>query len=403
MTDDLFAMIGQARCQKLWLDVPWTGPWVVRAILDDLDATVTGQVTITLGTLKLVGTVDPQASGVFAEQRSVSIVAGAGGWGTELPPKWYQQPSGLNPLTIAQDAARECGEQLGSTDFGASSMTPYEMRPPGPASNVLEHLLEASGGSWWVDQSGLTNCGQRPILTPQTGTYSVLAYSPMNRWARIQALDPAALWVGSVLTDRFKNPKTIRSMVLELESGKLTMYAWVGEDGSTRIGHALDALITKYLSKRLLGKYLYRVFAMDGNKVNLQAARSTGSLSAPLSDALPVTLNMGLPGCWSKLTPGSLVWVEFGQGGDPNYPIVTAPGDKDSPNFMPQSLDICVGNGETGKPIAGLGDAVDVIGGTATLTGSIDGVGLFTAEAVFTTPLVAIISTGSNRANVGAG
>ena len=68
-----------------------------------------------------------------------------------------------------------------------------------PGSAVIERLLRDSGGQWWVDQSGVTQLGQRANPQAQLGSYNVLTYSPLNRTATIGFDDPAALWVGSVI------------------------------------------------------------------------------------------------------------------------------------------------------------------------------------------------------------
>ena len=119
---EFFATIAGAHCQKVDLYASQTGPWYLDAILDDISDEVTGLVVCQFGTLQLVGTVVPAYSGAFVLQRSLRVIAGAGGWGTLLRPKSYHDDNGVQHLTVAKDAARECGETLGNTDFGSGSL-----------------------------------------------------------------------------------------------------------------------------------------------------------------------------------------------------------------------------------------------------------------------------------------
>lgn len=405
MSDQFFALIGQARCTKFVLVIPQKGPWYVDAILDDVDASVTGRVTITLGSLRLVGTVVTGYSGNFVLQRSVRVVGGAGGWGTFLSPKTYHHDAGLWHETIARDAATECGETLGSVDFGSSQLGVDYLRRLGPGSAVLERLLEDSGGTWWVDESGVTNCGQRPTMAPEQGSYSTLSYSPLQRLLKLQCQDPAALWVGSIITDRLNVPQTIRELEIELTAGAMTVTAWVGGDSedSANINKLLDAYIDQHLARRLLGKWKYRVYSMDGHRANCQAVQ-TGSSTGLASDALPVTLALGLPGCHADLSPGSIVWIEFGQGGDPTFPLLVGFGDvDDDKHFVPTRLTL--GSDGDAPNAARQGDTVASVLAPATFVGQIVVGGVpspATGMIIWSSPTIeGVIDSGSNLVGIG--
>lgn len=399
---DFFATISGARAQKLDLFVGQRGPWYIDAVLDDMSDEVSGAVTVQLGTLVLKGTVVPAFSGSFVSQRSLRVVAGGGGWGTWLNAKAYHNDAGLKATTIAQDAAREAGEVLGSIDFGPASLGPDFVRPMGPASVVLDRLLEPSGGQWWVDQNGITQCGKRPTFTPAEGSYQLLNYSPLQRTANLAVDDPVSLWVGAILTDRLSEPQTVRQMVLHVDRSTCRVEAFTGGDSSdgSRFLRALEALLEQREAKRKFGKYRYRVFAMNGNRANLQAVRRV----VGLPDVLPVTFRPGTAGSWAKLQAGAEVLIEFIEG-DPAQPICTGFAGKDDAKYLPESLELCVAPGETGKPVAGLGDTVDVffppavpISGTVTIGGEPSP---FTGVATITTSAPGIISTGSSRVTRG--
>lgn len=395
---EFFATIAGAHCQKVDLYAGQTGPWYLDAVLDDTSDAAVGSVIAQFGTLQLKGTVLPAYSGAFVLQRSVRIVAGGGGWGTLLKPKAYHDDNGVSHLTVAKDAARECGEVLGSTDFGAASLGIDFVRPMGPGSAVLERLLRDSGGQWWVDQAGLTQCGKRPSLTPVVGSYNLLTYSAMNRTATIGLDDPISLWVGSVITDRLAAPQTIREIELHIDASQCRVKAWTGGDDSdmSRLGAAFDAYLEQREARRVLGKFRYRVFAMDGNRANLQAVRPL----AGLPDVLPVSLRPGVAGMFAKLKPGSEVLVEFIEG-DITQPICTGFPSKDNGNYLPDALELCVAPGKTGRPLAGEGDTVDVFfPPEIPIAGTMSGAP-FTGLLTITTNGVGVINSGSDLVTVG--
>jgi hypothetical protein len=361
---EFFATIAGAHCQKVDLYAGQTGPWYLDAILDDTSENVTGRVLVQLGTQQLVGTVIPAFSGAFVLQRSLRVIAGNGGWGTLLKPKAYHDDGGVSYLTVATDAARECGETLGSTDFGPGHLGTDFVRGGDhglgigmPGSAVLERLLKDSGGQWWVDQGGITHCGKRPLLTPKDGSYNLLTYSAVNRTAVIGLDDPASLWVGSVLTDRLSDPQTIRELELHIDANQCRLRAWTGGDASdtSRLDAAFESWLEQREARRVFGKYRYRVFAMSGNRANLQASQSL----AGLPDVMLASLRPGVAGMFAKLKPGSEVLVEF-IAGDITQPICTGFPSRDDPNYLPDALELCVAPGKTGRPSAGEGDTVDV-------------------------------------------
>lgn len=103
--------------------------------------------------------------------------------------------------------------------------------------------------------------------------------------------------------------------------------------------------------------YRYRVVAMSGERVELQAVRKL----AGLPDVLPVSMVPGTAGTWASLTQGAIVLVSFIEG-DPAQPIVTHFSTKADPGWKPVRLELDASNvvtiGETADfvylgPIAG--------------------------------------------------
>jgi hypothetical protein len=344
---EFFCSIGEARVKELDLFVPWNGPWYADLALDD-DTPLTGDVTLTVGTRKLRGTVDQRTAGDFVLQRSLRVVAGAGQWGKLLPPAAYYDDPSVDRMTIVHDLARETGETFAaSLSFDGEPLADHFVRRAGPASATLDHLV-GSTRNWWVAPDGTTHVGLREPVTPAPETYEVLSHSPLHRTAVIACDDPAALWVGHVLTERFESPQTIREFSLHLDKASCRITAYLGGDDRTvsRIGRALSALLEQREAQRLYGTYRYRVYAdTNDGTLSLQVVRPVSGLP----DVLPVTKVSGISGAVSHLNSGEIVRVAFDEG-DPELPYVA--------NFP-------AGDPEKASPLARMSDMV-LSGGTGT-------------------------------------
>ena len=403
MNEEFFAMVGQYRATTLDVLAGQGGPWYIDTILDDSHADLTGRVTVTVGSQRFVGTIQPAYSGSFALQRSLRVVAGAGGWGNILRQKAYHDDNGVTALTVASDAARECGETLGTFDPPATSLGRDYVRRLGTGSAVLDRI--AGDRQWWVDQAGVTHIGSRPSRTPDVTRYQVDKYSPLNRLATISLDDPALLWVGDVLaSDRLSEPQTIRDIHVRVEASSFRVFAYTGGDSSDdgRLVRAVDAILDQREQAHIWGKHRFRVYSMapDG-RANLQAVRKVSGLP----DVLPVVLKPGAPGLWGKLTQGSEVLVEF-IGGDPAEPIVTGFAAKGEPGHCPELLEIGVTDGD-GAPAARMGDSGVAyfppeipVAGTMTLNGATVP---FVALATIVTPAPVQLTTGSAVVSIGGG
>lgn len=145
--------VNGAQCTTVGLSMPRVGPWQADVEMAT-DGALSGRVTLTLADLTLVGTV--RRSATHAGVTRARIVAGADGWGSEAPERGYQSPSGLALAQIVGDAARTVGETVGAI---SGTLGGWYGRQRGPASQVFALIRS---GYWWVDDSGVTQIGERP-------------------------------------------------------------------------------------------------------------------------------------------------------------------------------------------------------------------------------------------------
>ncbi len=137
--------------QSLTLTIPRWRMWVADAVFTG-DFGVTGQITVEISDLKMLGTV--VRVGDFVGETRARIVGGYGGWGKEPEPLGDRLASGLKLAPILADAARECGETMGSIPDVAVG-THYG-RLAGPATNVF-----SLSPAWWIDDAGVTQVSER--------------------------------------------------------------------------------------------------------------------------------------------------------------------------------------------------------------------------------------------------
>lgn len=351
MTDAYLHVSGRP-LTKVVLHVPPSG--VLFADVDFVEVPdVTGRVELVVGDLTISGTIRPSTNGAHVLQRKCRIVGGAGAWGEALAAKSYHNDAGVKARTVADDAAREAGETLGTFAPNAERVGVDYLRQSGPASRVLEDVI--GGAQWWVDYAGLTHVGARTTSTPKPDTYEVLNFDPRSRVATIAVNSFAAIGVGSILTERLDAPQTIRDLEITLEGRSATVLAWCGDNvvGEGRLPGLLRTIFERLNDGKLWGKYKYRVYSMapDG-RVNLQIVnKATG-----LPDALPVSMWPGVAGAHAELAPGGEVLVEFIDG-DRTQPIVTHFAGKTGVGHVPVSVALAGGT----RLASAVGDTASVI------------------------------------------
>lgn len=328
-----FATIDRQALTALRIHVPGVGPWWADADFAEAPA-VSGRVTIRAGSLELSGTVRADRAGTFGAQRRARIVAGAGAWGTLLPARAYHNDGGIQARTVAEDAAREAGEELGSSFVPRAARLGIDyVRQAGPASLALEDAI-ARGTPWWVDFEGRTQVGARVELEADREAYEVLEHDPRARVVTLAVDDLSAIGIGSILSERLDEPQTIRE--LEIDVGEVVrVRAFCGGPAGTpgRLLAAFSALVDRRTDDRIPWPVRYRVVRMAGDRVELQAR----DRDAGLPDLAPVSLWPGIAGVHPQLTPGADALVSFIEGRR-TMPIVTHFAGKDGAGWTPVNL-----------------------------------------------------------------
>jgi hypothetical protein len=352
---DLVAQIAGHFASNVKVSVPNVGPWFVDVDLLELVplADLGSRVTLTIGTLELKGTIDPEFSGTFGQATKLRIVAGGGGWAKLLAAKPYHNDAGqgVKALQIATDAAREAGEVLGNFVPSAERVGRDFVRGAGLASQTLELALD--GAPWHVDYAGITHGGPRPTPAAPAGSYELLEFDPRTHIATLAVDDLTVIGIGTILSDRLDAPQTVRELEIVMSEGSLRVVAWCGGAAASR-GRLEDLLVViarRALGGKLFGKYRYRLqtMAADG-RVNLQVV----SKADGLPNILPISMKPGVSGWHAELVGGTEVLVEF-IGGEPTDPIVTGFPGKGEPGLTPLSLSF----GDGTAPIARVGDTIN--------------------------------------------
>jgi len=390
---DVYAAVEGHRLTALRLTVSNAGPWIADCDFE-AEPELSGRVTITVGdALRLSGTVVASSSGTFGAQRRARIIAGAGAWASEVPAKGYHADNGVRARTVAEDAARAVGEQLGDFIPASERVGRDYARQAGPASRALEDVL--GGVAWWVDYDGVTHAGPRPATPLDAAAYQVLAYDPRDRIATLAVDDPAAVRVGSVISERLDGAHTVRSLELRITGRELRVLAWCGgsESGYGPVAGLLRSIVQHTASERLHGLYRYRVVRMAGERVELQAVRRI----VGLPDLLPLSVWPGVAGAHAELAPAAEVLVGFIEG-DRAQPIVVAFAGADGPGFVPVRLTL---GGKEGAPVARQGDTVQLSLTTGMFAGMLGPPGAqqpISGQITFAGPsMVGIITGGSSR------
>jgi hypothetical protein len=358
--------------------VPYTGPWFADVITDGARA-LSGRVTLTVGSLTLVGTIDPLANGARSDQQYARVVAGAGAWGRSVLPKAYHNDLGVKALTVAQDAAREVGESMGVVAPIVPVIGRDYVREVGPASRVLEDAIGTT--PWWVDYNGVTQVSARTPSAAVTGTYEVMEYQPRDRMVELALDDLTAVGIGSVLVDGLDAPQTVRGLEMDITEERVRVFAWCGASGRDRIAELFEGIVRRIVADTLHGKYRYRVVSMDVDRVKLQVV----SARTRLPDILPVSMVPGIAGAHAQLTPGAEVFVEFEEG-DRTKPIITGFAGKDGVGFVPVSMTLdatteVVLGGTGATPVALKSDLSTLLGAiSGAAVGSADGGAAFKAN-----------------------
>lgn len=349
MTEPYISING-APMRMAQLHVPNAGAWALQAESEDEAPAVTGRVTVRIGDATLQGRALDQFTGTHALSKQTLVVGGNGSWGKIIPERDYRNDANVKARTVADDAARECGEAIGSFAPTAEQLGVHFARPLRPASWTLDRATGESA-IWWLGYDGITRVGQRTAVPAPADQYEVLEYSPQRSIVKLAVESLLTVGVGSVLnSDRLDKPLTIQSFDLIATQTEIRMLAVVGSSGKSmsQLELLFRGIVERVTDGQVFGSWRYRVLSMsvDG-RVNLQIVNKR----AGLPDALPVEQWAGTAGGHAELAQGAIVLVEFIEG-DVTLPRVVGYAGKGNQNRVPVSLEFC----GPGRPVARLGD-----------------------------------------------
>ena len=387
MTTSPVIRLGERRVQSARVHVPHGGAWVADCVLDDVAAAV-GAVTLTLGGLELRGTVEPENTGAFALGQRVRVVGGAGAWGRAVPAKGYHNDAGVKAAQVASDVAREVGETLDVSGYGATRVGPDFARVAGPASRVLEQL----GVPWWVDLAGVTHVGSRPAVEV-VAPYEVLDFDPSQRVATLGVDDASAVGIGAIVRDKLAAPLVVRDLEIDAGASSLRLTAWLADPDAElygpRLVRALRALVRDALPRlAYLAPRRYRIVEQIGERLTLQAVRA----AAGVPDLLMVPVSPGVAGTRAEHTPGAVCVVQF-LDGDPSAPMVTHFEAADGNGWLPVGLTLDATGAVKVGPSA---DLVELAGGDVTdISGGAGRVVRYGDPIVFGAPGPGVVSAGA--------
>jgi hypothetical protein len=356
VTDAALALNGFA-LHSVSLHVGECGVWTAECRLTEAPglATAPGTARLKIADTVLVGTiVESQAFGLALGAR---VVGGAGGWGKTLRRRSYHNDAGVRAQTLAEDAAREAGETLGTFTPGVDRVGTDYARRVASAASTLEYA--AGRVAWHVDYAGVTHVAARAADVVPATAYSMLAYDPVERIAVLAVDDFGQLTPGRTLVDaRLPGPMRIRDVELESTKGSpLRATVWCGtatRADAGRLADVMRSIVTRLTDRPLHGVYRYRVVTMrDDRRADLQAVRE----DAGLPDLPAVSQCPGIPGLAAELTEGSTVLVCFVDG-DAAEPLITHYAGPGSDGFAPVGMII---GGDSGQPAARQNDPVEVL------------------------------------------
>lgn len=313
-----------------WL-AAWSGVWVAELDVAG-DLLPVGKVAIasTEGIL-LTGTVDTLRSGEFGERRHARVLGGGGGWAKPVRAKHYNSPVGVPLASVASTTAAEAGEvvviltpKIVGLDF---------VRRNGPASQIFDD----ADVDWWVGTDGTTRVGIRPPLPPPASLH-VIDWDAVA--ATVSFTADALVEPGTVIVDARFGKRVVTKVEALVSGGAVTGTLWVAESAPPRgtvseLAGALAALARKATGAEFARLYEYRVYAMAGDRVELQAVRKSDGVP----DILPASIWAGASGYRAVLRPGSRVLVGF-IAGEASKPYVAAYEPPEADGWRPLKVEL---------------------------------------------------------------
>lgn len=325
-----------------------SGSWVLEVDHDLPTGAIapTGKVTCMVGGVPFLGTVDPEASGVFGTRAHARVV-GALEWRSTLRKQDFQNPAGVSSSEVISATAAELGIPV--VVVAPEVLGAHFARVAGPASQVLGR------SGWWVDPAGVTTVGPRPPSAPGLDFF-LSEYNPLSRVAQVTSSAP--IMPGMIVPDpRLPGGALrVREVTQTWDENGASASLWMGEVSSTaaqgpRLAHGIQSLAIAAMRPERLTHYAYTVVKQTADGGYLLQSDVKG----PVPDAAPVVHWPGIPGFSCELTPGASVLVGF-RGFEP----VVLGFDATAP--ISCTWDYVTANlgGETAKPTANA-DVIDAV------------------------------------------
>lgn len=227
MTDDfkpgeVFLSVNGTRANSLRGHIPYSGVWFVNVDFDTV-VTLSGKVTVAVGPLAMVGTIDPTFSGDFQLRSRYRIVGGAMGWRKIVPAKHFHNDAGVKASTVANYVSGKAGETLVIQD-GVDYRLPFDFASgTARASSTMDLLFDV----WFVGFDGKTQVASAPRATAEiTGAYDLLDFDPRQKTATVAVDDPTRIQIGTILRGRLSQPRIVRGIELEISKGSMRQYCW---------------------------------------------------------------------------------------------------------------------------------------------------------------------------------
>jgi hypothetical protein len=308
-------------CSAALLTIPGVGLWYASVELAEA-VTLSGAVTLQVLDTTWSGTI---IAGAAADGRAkYSLVAGGGGWGSELPSRAYQTAAGLTASRLISDVATAAGEQVDSPP--ATRLGVHFVRPRGPASFALNLLAPRA---WYARADGVVAFGTRPAVA--LSALPTVSRNPAARVVELAAVDSVAGLEPGAATEY----GTASDVDLELSDQGVRARLYASSTPNRRAAALARLLAAHDPGARWRGLWEYRIVTQTGERLNLQPVRTR----ADLPDLARVPVRAGVPGVRAQHTPGSHVLVAF-LDGDLSRPAVVGFDAPDAVGWMPTSLEL---------------------------------------------------------------
>ena len=371
--------------------IPLIGMWTADLRLATSQM-VTGQATVVIGNLSLLGTV--YRADDYGGQVRVRMVGGYGGWRVSIPPQGYGNASGVQLSTVLQDAASACGEQVNvSSNPNVGNAYVRTQFPTSVAGDVLWQMLSQGFiPAWYVGPSGVTQIAAWPTVSVST-PFTVTDQKPDEGLVTIATEDYASWLPGCTFTSPLlASPQTSAGVhYVWGADGNFRFEVFTGTTGDRVLGPFQQMVEREVAPLRFFGRYEYSI--SNPSTSTIDGSPTDPSLGLPDVQQVP----LGGDSISSYIPPtGGTAHIMF-VNGQPTKPVcVWTSGN-------PTNVAIQGG----ANPAAKLGDTVQsmvtgtltVLGGALTV-GSTAGTPTGTIIVQGLSPISGTITTGSAQLEV---